>query len=118
MTDIYEYQIIVTIPYNIIKCIIIIINIIKIILSIPIIFIKGILSILLFIKNTFTNNNKIIEELQTKLNDINKCSICLDNTISNCCIPCGHTYCSDCINKTNNCYICRSIIINKIKIYL
>ena len=55
---------------------------------------------------------KIIENLS------NKCTICYNSTINHCCVPCGHTYCSDCINKTNNCYICRGIIRNKIKLYL
>ena len=73
---------------------------------------------------TLINKNKDINDLKIKLDEknkndeINKCSICLDNTISYCCSPCGHTYCSDCIKKTNNCYICRGIIHNKIKIYL
>ena len=66
------------------------------------------------------NKNKDINNLKIKLenNETNKCSICLDNSISHCCIPCGHTYCHDCIKKTNNCYICSSIIRNKIKLYL
>jgi len=71
------------------------------------------------------DKDKIINDLKMQLedkdkiiNETNKCSICLDNIISNCCIPCGHTYCTSCINKTNNCYICRTIIKNKIKIYL
>ena len=55
---------------------------------------------------------KIIENLS------NKCTICYNTTITHCCVPCGHTYCSDCINKTSNCYICRGIIQNKIKLYL
>ena len=68
---------------------------------------------------TLLNKNKDINILKIKLeNKINKCSICLDNTISHCCVPCGHAYCYDCINKTNNCYICRGIIQNKIKLYL
>ena len=54
---------------------------------------------------------KIIENLS------NKCTICYNTTITHCCVPCGHTYCYECINKTNNCYICRGIIRNKIKIY-
>jgi hypothetical protein len=54
---------------------------------------------------------KIIENLS------NKCTICYNTTINHCCVPCGHTYCSDCINKTNNCYICRGIIRNKIKLF-
>ena len=71
------------------------------------------------------DKDKIINDLKMQLedkdkiiNETNKCSICLDNIISNCCIPCGHTYCTSCINKTNNCYICRTIIKNKIKVYL
>ena len=55
---------------------------------------------------------KIIENLS------NKCTICYNTTINHCCVPCGHTYCYECINKTNNCYICRGIIRNKIKLYL
>ena len=70
-------------------------------------------------KNKIINDLKIqLEDKDKIINETNKCSICLDNIISNCCIPCGHTYCTSCINKTNNCYICRTIIKNKIKIYL
>ena len=62
----------------------------------------------------------IIHNLKIKLenNETNKCSICFNNSISHCCSPCGHTYCHNCINKTNNCYICRGIICNKIKLFL
>jgi hypothetical protein len=68
---------------------------------------------------TLINKNKDINILKIKLeNKFNKCSICLDNIISHCCVPCGHAYCYDCINKTSNCYICRGIIQNKIKLYL
>jgi hypothetical protein len=73
---------------------------------------EDIKSSLLFTKD------KIINELKIELDDKNKCTICFNNTISHCCNPCGHTYCSDCIDKTNNCYICRAIIHNKIKLYL
>lgn len=82
------------------------------------------ISSLIKFNNTFNyslnidEKNKIIDSLSKQLEDKNKCSICLENNISNCCIPSGHTYCTSCINKTNNCYICRSIITNKIKIYL
>jgi hypothetical protein len=64
------------------------------------------------------NKNKDINNLRNKNDEINKCSICLNNTISHCCTPCGHTYCYNCINESNNCYICRSNIHNNIKIYL
>jgi hypothetical protein len=61
--------------------------------------------------------NNIINELKKELEEKNKCSICFNNTISHCCNPCGHTYCTDCIDKTDNCYICRSIIHNNIKLF-
>ena len=70
------------------------------------------------LKIQLEDKNKIINDLTIKNNKTNKCSICLDNTISHCCVPCGHTYCNDCIDKTNNCYICRGIIRNKIKLFL
>jgi hypothetical protein len=70
------------------------------------------------LKLQIEDKNKIINDLTIKNNEVNKCTICIDNIISYCCIPCGHTYCSDCINKTNNCYICRGIIRNKIKLFL
>ena len=70
------------------------------------------------LKIQLEDKNKDINVLKNKNDETNKCSICLDNTISYCCSPCGHTYCSDCIKKTNNCHICRGIIQNKIKIYL
>jgi hypothetical protein len=70
------------------------------------------------LKLQLEDKNKIINDLTIKNDETNKCSICLDNTISHCCTPCGHTYCYNCINESNNCYICRSFISNKIKIYL
>jgi len=69
------------------------------------------------LKMQLDDKNKIIDDLKIKNNEINKCSICFNNPISYCCTPCGHTYCYVCINKTNNCYICRGIIQNKLKLY-
>ena len=74
---------------------------------------------LLEIRQNIINALKLQLEDKTKIIDeTNKCSICFNNTISHCCVPCGHTYCNKCINKTNNCYICRGIIRNKIKLFL
>ena len=70
------------------------------------------------LKIQLEDKNKIINDLTIKNNKTNKCSICIDNIIYYCCVPCGHTYCNDCIDKTNNCYICRGIIRNKIKLFL
>ena len=73
---------------------------------------------LLEIRQNIINALKLQLEDKTKIIDeTNKCSICFNNTISHCCVPCGHTYCNECINKTNNCYICRGNIRNKIKLF-
>ena len=73
---------------------------------------------LLEIRQNIIDALKLQLEDKTKIIDeTNKCSICFNNTISHCCVPCGHTYCNKCINKTNNCYICRGIIRNKIKLF-
>jgi hypothetical protein len=65
------------------------------------------------------------EELKQKLEkeksynqDLNKCSICYENKLSVCLNPCGHCYCDICIKNTDNCFICRKNIINKIKLFL
>ena len=74
---------------------------------------------LLEIRQNIINALKIQLEDKIKIieNLTNKCTICYNSTINHCCVPCGHTYCYDCINKTNNCYICRGIIRNKIKLF-
>jgi len=67
--------------------------------------------------NEINNLKKEIRELNIRLkNNKNLCSICYENKINICCIPCGHTYCDICISNTKNCYNCRSSItrINKI----
>jgi hypothetical protein len=46
------------------------------------------------------------------------CPICIENKINTCCIPCGHTYCNNCIKNTNKCFICRKSIDKYIKIYI
>lgn len=76
------------------------------------------------LKNELKTKNSIIQELNYKLNltikENNKtiCSICYDNKINICCIPCGHTYCDNCIINNMNCYICRNPIIRINKIYI
>ena len=66
--------------------------------------------IILNLKKEIDNNKKID----------NLCSICLENKINICCIPCGHTYCDKCIRSTYayNCFICRKNITNTVKIYI
>ena len=61
-----------------------------------------------------------IELAEIKLNNHNICSICCENKINVCCIPCGHTYCDKCICEphNNNCYICRQNFYRILKIYI
>lgn len=77
-------------------------------------------AILLSISNLLNekSSNKVEIDKDEQIDHLNICSICLTNIISYCCNPCGHTYCSGCIFKTENCYICRSAIISKIKIFI
>jgi len=73
------------------------------------------------INNNLNHSFKDIIELKAKLEKKgllpNKCSICLENDLSICCIPCGHTYCDNCVVNTHNCYICRQTIIRTNRIY-
>jgi hypothetical protein len=47
-----------------------------------------------------------------------QCAICLSEGVSFAIVPCGHTFCGTCSKKQNsNCYICRGIIRERIKLY-
>jgi hypothetical protein len=47
-----------------------------------------------------------------------QCAICLTDPISAAIVPCGHTFCGNCIKKQNTtCYICRGTIRERIKLY-
>lgn len=53
-------------------------------------------------------------------NSDNICNICCKNKINISCIPCGHTYCDECIKMPENdkCYICRQKFHKIQKIYI
>jgi hypothetical protein len=47
-----------------------------------------------------------------------QCAICLTDPITTAIVPCGHTFCGNCIKKQNtSCYICRGVIRERIKLY-
>lgn len=47
-----------------------------------------------------------------------QCSICLTEPVITAIVPCGHTFCGNCIKKQNtSCYICRGTIRERIKLY-
>lgn len=46
------------------------------------------------------------------------CSICMTNEVNYVSVPCGHTMCNHCISRMNHlCYICRTPIKQKLKLY-
>jgi hypothetical protein len=46
------------------------------------------------------------------------CTICFDNKISHAFVPCGHTFCSNCLKKQSlNCSICRTNVRDRVKLY-
>lgn len=52
-----------------------------------------------------------------KINDP-QCAICLTDPVTTAIVPCGHTFCGNCIKKQNTtCYICRGAIRERIKLF-
>jgi hypothetical protein len=55
----------------------------------------------------------------SNLYKINICNICYDNKIDTCLNPCGHTFCSNCVDKMyKQCGICRNEFSSKIKMFI
>jgi hypothetical protein len=76
-------------------------------------------------KNVTTTNNDVTSNNNSSNNnssDNNCCCICLSSPKTILILPCKHLcLCEDCsenCNRGNNCPICRSIITDKMKIYL
>lgn len=47
------------------------------------------------------------------------CGICVEEGVSHVLVPCGHTFCQNCIRKhtSNICFICRTSIKDKVRMY-
>jgi hypothetical protein len=46
------------------------------------------------------------------------CTICLDEAVTYCISPCGHTFCLNCLRKQGSaCFMCRTPIRDKIKLF-
>jgi hypothetical protein len=51
-------------------------------------------------------------------NHESSCAICLTDPVSTAIVPCGHTFCGNCVKKQNTtCYICRGTIRERIKLF-
>lgn len=54
----------------------------------------------------------------------NLCTVCFENEIDKCIVPCGHTFCSKCVDKSQgsgllrSCMSCRSPVEKTVKIFL
>ena len=78
------------------------------------------------IKKTIAQTNReiipniqpVIQPIIQQANNNNTCSICMENPITTAIIPCGHTFCSNCIHTTNTCHICRVQIGSKLRIFI
>lgn len=47
-----------------------------------------------------------------------QCAICLTDPITTAIVPCGHTFCGNCVKKQNTtCYICRGSIRERVKLF-
>lgn len=46
------------------------------------------------------------------------CCICLQEPVSHCITPCGHTFCSSCVKRQlTSCYMCRTAVKDRIRIF-
>ena len=51
-------------------------------------------------------------------NTVPQCCICAQADVTHAMIPCGHTFCSGCINKQMSlCYICRTSVRDRLKLH-
>lgn len=57
--------------------------------------------------------------IQSELKEESNCKVCLDNKSTYAFIPCGHLcICENCINDINQCILCQTKSINKLKIFI
>lgn len=79
-------------------------------------------------QNNSTNGRGIAKIVVPVINDVSTvcefediaivCNICLRRVPNRVLIPCGHTFCAQCLTDIGTCPTCRSIINGVMKIYL
>lgn len=66
------------------------------------------------LEDQYKNISIDIENQQKEIKKkLNYCQICFDNDINTVLVPCGHSYCSECIKDSNICFFCRANISKK-----
>jgi len=62
-----------------------------------------------------------LKDLVGTVNGPKSCNVCYSRPRNYCVLPCGHVYCESCANRAlsrSRCFTCRSVIDQKVKIYL
>ena len=72
------------------------------------------------IKKFKINSEELISKIKKHGNIIQslECSICMDNISDNILLPCGHLFCSNCLNQFTQCPTCRVHILSRRKLYI
>ena len=66
------------------------------------------------------NSEEVINKIKKygKILNTLECSICMDNVCDNILLPCGHLFCSICLDHFKQCPTCRIHILSKRKLYI
>lgn len=66
------------------------------------------------------NSEEVINKIKKYGEILNtlECSICMDNVCDNILLPCGHLFCSTCLDQFKQCPTCRIHILSKRKLYI
>ena len=64
------------------------------------------------------NENKNLLKKYENIIDLYICKICFENKPDICLIPCGHIFCKNCLDNSDECYMCRKHILKKQQMFL
>ncbi len=67
--------------------------------------------------NIENSKRELIDSIKREINPDLLCSICFEKRVDTVLTPCGHTFCSDCLGSTRECYSCRGNISSRHKIF-
>jgi hypothetical protein len=72
------------------------------------------------LNNFKSDSEEVINKIKKygKLLNTLECPICMDNICDNVLLPCGHLFCSNCLNQFTQCPTCRIHILSKRKLYI